>query len=55
MVRSKVVRKINDFDAKNHKNLKFLLHLGAGDVEELISCVELNGMISDMIDDEEAN
>ena len=31
-----VVKKINDADAQNHQNLKFLLKLGDGELEEII-------------------
>ena len=55
VVRAEVAQKINDFDAENHHNLKFILKLGDGEIDELISFVELNDIISDVIDDEEAN
>ena len=55
VVRAEVIKKINDFDAQNHKNIKMLLKYGDGDAEELISYVELNDIISQMVDDEEAN
>ena len=49
------MKKINDWDAKNHKNIKFLLKLGDGEIEELIAYTELNDIISDMVDAEEAD
>ena len=36
-VRAKVIRKIEDLDAQNHTNIKFLLDLGDGGAEEIIS------------------
>ena len=50
-----MAKKINNFNAQNHKKIKMLLSLGNGEVEELISYVELNDIVSKMIDDEEAN
>ena len=55
VVRAQIVKKINDFDALNHQNLKMLVKLGDGDIEEIIDYVELCDIIGDMIDDEEAN
>jgi len=55
VVRAEVAQKLNDFDAKNHRELKFILKLGDGKIDELISYVELNDIISDMIDDEKVN
>ena len=40
---------------KNHRELKFILKLGGGKIDKLISYVELNDIISDMIDDKKAN
>ena len=46
-IRAKVVRKIMDWDAKNHDQIKFLLALGDGQLEELISYNELNDLITE--------
>ena len=54
-VRAEVINKLNDMDSTNHQNIKFILKLGDGEVEELISYVELSDAISELIDDEEAN
>ena len=42
LVRAKVVRKIMDRDAENHSQIKFLLALGDGQLEEIISYNELS-------------
>ena len=55
VVRAEVIKKLNDMDAQNHQSVKFILKLGDGEVEELISYAELNDIISDMIDDQEKN
>lgn len=44
------LRKSIGFDAQNHQDLKFLHKLRDDIIEELISYVELNDIISDMID-----
>ena len=49
--RYEVVRKIEDMDAENHKNLKFLIQYGGG-VEEIISYVELCDLVDKQIKDE---
>ena len=55
VVRAKVIKKIHDIDAENHKNIKMLIKLGDEDVEELISYIELNDIITKMIDNGEEN
>ena len=40
-VRAEVVRKINDQNAQNHKDIMFILKLGTNDAEELMSYVEI--------------
>ena len=40
-VRAEVVRKIDDMNAKNHKDIMMLLKLGDGETEELMTYVEL--------------
>ena len=54
MIRAEVVKKINDLDAQNHQNIKFLLKLGDGDAEEIILYMELNDKIVEMVDDEKS-
>jgi hypothetical protein len=43
--RAEVVHKIQDEEAENHQNLKFLIKLGDGDREELITYTELSDLI----------
>ena len=47
-----VVKKINDADAQNHQNLKFLLKLGDGELEEIIGYTELVDTIEQQADEE---
>ena len=47
-----VVKKINDADAQNHQNLKFLLKLGDGEMEEVIGYTELVDSIEQQADEE---
>ena len=49
LVRAKVVRKIMDRDAENHQQIKFLLALGDGKLEEIISYNELNDLVTDSL------
>ena len=49
LVRAKVVRKIMDRDAENHQQIKFLLTLGDGKLEEIISYNELNDLVSESL------
>ena len=51
-VRAEVIRKINDLDAQNHKNITFLLKLGNGDADQLMSYVELCDKIEAMRQDD---
>ena len=44
-VRATIVRKVLDRDAANHQNVKFILSLGDGDLEEIISYNELSDLI----------
>ena len=46
-VRAKIVRKVIDRDAENHQNLKFILSLGDGELEEIISYNELSDLVED--------
>ena len=43
--RARVVRKIMDQDAENHKNIKFLVELGDGEFDEIITYNKLCDMI----------
>jgi hypothetical protein len=55
VLRAEVVRKINDVDAGNHKNLKMLLKLGDGEVEDIMSYVEINDLITEQMEQELSN
>ena len=46
-LRAQVVCQVIDHDAQNHQNLKFLLSLGDGDIEELIGYNELCDIITE--------
>ena len=48
-IRAKVVRKIMDHDAENHDQIKFLLALGDGQLEELISNNELSDLVTELM------
>ena len=45
VIRAKVCKKIMDRDAQNHQKIKFLLSLGDGELDELISYNELSDLI----------
>ena len=47
--RAEVVRKIMDRDAENHQQIKFLLVLGDGKLEEIISYNELINLITESL------
>ena len=49
LVRAKVVRKIMDRDAENHQQIKFLLALGDGRLEEIISYNELSDLVTESL------
>jgi hypothetical protein len=55
MFRTKLVRKIQDTDAENHKNIKFLCELGEGEFDEVLTCQELSNIIEDqhMVEEED--
>ena len=38
VVRAKVIKKLDTFEAQNHQKLQFLLKLGKGGAEEVIDC-----------------
>jgi hypothetical protein len=54
-IRAKVVRKINDDDAANHQNIKFLLEMGNGDVDEIIAYAELSDLVEAQREEEFLN
>ena len=47
IVRAKVVRQIIDRDAENHQQIKSLLSLGDGELEEIISYNELFDLVNE--------
>ena len=47
MVHTKVVQKIMDRDEVNHQQIKFLLSLGDGQLEEIISYNELSNLVAE--------
>ena len=47
MVCAKVVRKIMDWDEMNHQKIEFLLSLGDGQLEEIISYNELSNLVTE--------
>ena len=49
LVRAKVVRKIMDRDSENHQQIKFLLALGDGKLEEIISYNELSNLVTESL------
>ena len=49
LIRAKVVRKIMDRDAENHQQIKFLLVLGDGKLEEIISYNELIDLVTESL------
>ena len=54
LIRAKVVRKIMDRDAENHSQIKFLLLLGDGQVEEIISYNELSDLVTESMSAKES-
>ena len=55
VVRAKVIKKLDTFEAQNHQKLQFLLKLGEGSAEEVIDHIALCDKIEEMVADEEAN
>ena len=53
-LRAEVARKLNDWDADNHKNIKFILHIGNMGIEEVMSYVEVCDRIEAMIETEQS-
>ena len=48
LVKAKVVQKIMDRDSENHQQIKFLLALGDGQLEEIISYNELSDLVEEL-------
>ena len=53
-MRAKVARKLNDWDADNHKNIKFILDIGDNGIEQIMSYVEVCDRIEAMIEAEQS-
>jgi hypothetical protein len=49
-VRAKIIQKVRDDDANNHQNLKFLIELGNGDMDEIIAYNELSALVEEQHD-----
>ena len=49
LIRAKVVRKIMDRDAENHQQIKFLLVLGDGKLEKIISYSEHSDLVTESL------
>ena len=47
LIHANVVHKIMDHDAENHNQIKFLLALGDGQLEEIISYNELSDLVTE--------
>ena len=54
-VQAKVTKQVWDNDAEDHQNLKFLIELGEGDLEEIIAYNELSALIEEQHDYEVQN
>ena len=44
-VRAEVIKRINDMDGENHKNIKFIIAYGDPQYEEIISYAELSNIV----------
>ena len=53
-LRAKVARKLNNWNADNHKNIKFLLDIGNTGIEQIMSYVEVCDRIEAMIEAEQS-
>ena len=53
-LRTEVARKLNDWDADNHKNIKFILNIGNMGIEQVMSYVEECDRIEAMIEAEQS-
>lgn len=54
-VRAKVVKQVWDDDAEDHQNLKFIIELGKGKIDEIIAYNELSALIEEQRDYEVQN
>jgi hypothetical protein len=54
-IRAKVINKINDMDAQNHKNIMMLIEVGEDGYEEIMAYTDLCDIIEDQHDDEFKN
>ena len=54
VIRAKVVCKIMDREAENHSQIKFLLSLGNGQLEEIISYNELSDLVTESMSAKES-
>jgi hypothetical protein len=50
--RATIVRKIQDLDARNHANIKFLVELGDGAFDEILAYGTLSECIEDLEDED---
>ena len=46
-VKAQVINKINNLDAADHQNIKFLIDVADGEYEDIISCVRLCDLIEE--------
>ena len=46
-VRAKVIKQVHDDDAANHQNIKFIIELGQGDLDEIIAYNELSALVEE--------
>ena len=49
---AKVARKLNNWDADNHKNITFILAIGDDGIEQIMSYIEVCDRIEAMIEAE---
>ena len=47
MIRARIIQKINDADADNHQNIKFLCQVGDEGAEEIIAYTEICQLIEE--------
>jgi hypothetical protein len=52
---AKIVQKILDAEAENHQNIKFLVKIGEGDFDEIISYNELSALVEEQQDNQLEN
>ena len=53
--RAQIIQKILDHDAENHQNIKFLVKLGDGDFDEIITYNTLSNIIENQLDQQANN